>query len=410
MRNKKFVHLVGWALGIQVVIVLLGLLIPEMSDLQQFKNWVHWSYLAGIHQAYSIPKFNYDWLPLYLYLCKPMGMVYHLSGAVETLGYWSWVLSFFLKMQMVVFHLISGALVYGLCLYLKWTDQQARRAFLWYVFNPGIIVATHILGFQDALHTALVFGVLVALIKQRIFVLSTLVGLVLMSKPQAVIYLIPMGIYGVRKLGIKEILKGLLPGFLTVSVVLLPFIVYGQIEGVIDMYSGVSHVHEWVTGYAHNIWWFFQPVPPFMSDRTPLLMGFSALHIGLFLLFVLTVMVCVRLYRHTTDLFLLESCAFLGFVFCMVVTEIHENHLYAVFVFLIPLAVIDFRHRIYYGILSVTFALNMGLAVYWIETQQVVNAWFVRLDTVNALINVGVLIFWSIDFFTRHYGIKKDGV
>ncbi len=53
----------------------------EYADEPSFKHWANQAYVVGIHRAYD---WGYDWLPLYLYVAKSIGWLYH------TFGFSSW--------------------------------------------------------------------------------------------------------------------------------------------------------------------------------------------------------------------------------------------------------------------------------------------------------------------------------
>jgi hypothetical protein len=189
--------------------------------------------------------------------------------------------------------------------------------------------------------------------------------------------------------------------------VLSPFLIYGTLFSVFDMYSGITNVHEWLTGCAHNIWWLVSPVPPFESDRLPLLLGLSGLHWGLLLFAMLVSGLCWRLFRQPNNTVLLETCALLGFGFFMVVTEIHENHHYALFAFLAPVAAMRLPMRWIYFVLSITFAVGLMTTKWWLETDDFFQIGFLRVETLNAVVNVSVFAVWLALFFSKRLSCKE---
>jgi len=92
---------------------------------------------------------------------------------------------------------------------------------------------------------------------------------------------------------------------------------------------------------------------------------------------------------------LVRLSAFIAFVFFMVVTQIHENHLYAMFPFL-AIASQGARplKRLFY-ILTGTFSLNLVLGLWALHFETPIMVGPVRLSVLNACINVGVLVWWS---------------
>ena len=185
----------------------------------------------------------------------------------------------------------------------------------------------------------------------------------------------------------------------TAAVVLLPFLYYGTMGSVIDMYLSVPRIHAWLTGCAHNIWWLVQPVPPFFSDRVPLVFGLNGLMIGLGSFTVVCLALAAKLLRRSNERVLIHSCAYLAFVFFMIVTEIHENHLYAMFPFLAIFVPESKLLRRVFCALTVTFALDMVLTLLYLNTGFQLFLGPIRISIVNALANTTLLLIWTYHFF-----------
>jgi hypothetical protein len=169
------------------------------------------------------------------------------------------------------------------------------------------------------------------------------------------------------------------------------------------MYLSVTSVHKWLTGLAHNIWWIHWPAPPFRSDRIPLVWGLNGLTLGLTLFGLFTLGSLAYLVRRPTNTRLIHVCAFLAFAFFMVVTQIHENHLYAMFAFLTVLVTLSAPLRWLYAGLTVTFGAGLILALWLFHMKQPVLLGPVRLGIMNAGVNVVMLVIWSYLILVREY-------
>ena len=397
-----------WASFVHLLIAVAAAAIPEMGDLGIFKLWANQAYDKGIHQAFTDPEFQYDWLPLYLYVSKFIGAVFDLSGLRDHLGYWSRGLSLLLKSTMIVFHIITAYILYVVCRAIGQDAARAKLCCQLFAWNPGLLVATGLYGYQDAFHTVLVVGALLCLLVDKRRLTYVMCALVALTKPQAVIYLAPFACFGIRKHGFRWVLRAIPWGVAVCILVLLPFWAYGTAHSVFNMYFGVTNVHEWLTGCAHNIWWLVSPAPPFESDRLPLLFGLRGIDLGLIMFGLLVLGLGWRLYHSPTETTLFESCALLGFGFFMVVTEIHENHHYAVFGLLAPVAVMRLSLRWVYAILSITFVVNLVTTKWLLETGEILQFAFVRFETVNAMMNVIVFIVWGWLFFKQRLDCNND--
>lgn len=396
------------AAGFHLFLSLVAFWIPETGDQNQFLYWAHQAYEQGIHRAYSADGYGYDWLPLYLYVSKLMGAFFELSGLNLVFSPFSRGLLFAIKLPMILFNLIIGCAIFHIG---KVHGLELRRA-LWgcavYLFNPGIALATDIYGFQDALHTLLLVMVCVSLHKRGMLWVPVWSCLAFLTKPQAAIFLVPIAFFYFKESGWRGFVHGILLGGGSVVLALSPFIIYGTVGQVWQMYLDVTHIHEWLTGYAHNIWWLVQPVPPFVNDRVALLGSFNGLTLGLIFLGIYVCFGLVVLQRHVSFQRLIGVCAFVGFSFFMVTTELHENHLFAFFAFGAIGSMWDQRLFRFFAILSVTFSVNLVTALLTLHNGMEILLGPVRLATANAAVNVLVLGVWTIFMIHGYISGKSE--
>lgn len=375
--------------------------LPEMPDVITFKIWANRAVDEGIHRAYSSEAFWYDWLPLYLYLSKAVGLVYRYTGLSDVFGPYSRVLTLGLKTPMILLHLLTGGLVYLLTERFHGAVGRPSWAAAAYLFNPAIALATSVAGYQEALHTALIVLAAFCLCAGREGRMAVWAALAFLTKPQAAIFLPALGVFLFARSGLRGLVRSIGIGLLAALAALAPFILYGAFGGVVRMFFGVTDVHQWLSGCAHNIWWVVDQGPLFASDRNPLFLGINGLAIGLFLLAVFSLCVLYRLFRRSSSPALVHFCAFLGMGFFMLSTEMHENYLYAMFPFL---AVFIYASRplgLLYAGLTVTWGLNVALTLWLLHTGSPVFLGAVRVSIVNALANIALLLGWGYLVFVR---------
>jgi hypothetical protein len=218
-------------------------------------------------------------------------------------------------------------------------------------------------------------------------------------RPQAWIFLVPFTAFALLKSGLRGLLRVVALGGVTIGVVLLPFLVGGELASVGRAYLNAPRVHPWLSAAAHNAWWLLFPAPSenaFPSDREALLLGLNGLTIGLLALAGYCALVLLRLAQRRSPHALIHLSAFLAFAFFMVSTEIHENHVYAVFPFLTLAAVGSRFLSIVLVALSFTFFANLLLTLSWLDTGVVTVVGGIRVGVVNSLINVLVLVAWTV--------------
>jgi Gpi18-like mannosyltransferase len=394
-----------------VATIALATLVPELGDEPSFKVWANHAVTDGIHQAYRSRGFGYDWLPFYLYVSKSVGLIYHHSGLASYFGRYHHLLTVCLKMTMMSFHLVTVSLVYSVSSSMGRSRTVSLCAALGYGIAPGTLAATAAFGYQDAFHTMIVVAALWCIVRDRSVLACALTVAAALTKPQAAIYLGPVWLYVLLRRDLREMWQAILLSATVVVAVLSPFLWYGTLSDVYEMYLDVPQIHQWLTGCAHNIWWLIAPVPPFVSDRMTFLPGINGLRIGLSSFALTCVLVAISILNRHTLRQLAHGAAFLAFAFFMVVTQIHENHLYACFPFLAIAATEDRRLVRIFAVLTLTFAADMVLTLYLLYTDVPVMLGPIRLSLVNAAINVGTLMVWA-RFYIRDYVVgwwKKPG-
>jgi hypothetical protein len=185
----------------------------------------------------------------------------------------------------------------------------------------------------------------------------------LMTKPQAIPFIIPFAAFALRRLGTRQLL--LCVGTLLVTVVLLwsPFLLD---KGPANYLRTVANLQNGdfssLSIGAWNLWWLVGQVLPssIVSDATPLLGPLDARHIGLALAALGEIVVFLAIWRVPSPRRLalgLASATLVGF--CLL-TTMHERYSLAALIFLIPLLP-DRRVAATWVVLSLVITGNMLL-------------------------------------------------
>jgi len=224
-KGLKRIWLVAMSFQILLAGVAIGL--PEMADEPSFKMWANETVDQGIHKAYSKDGYWYDWWPFYLYVSKFVGLVYRYSGLYDRFGPYSHVLMFLLKCTMVLFNGFSGLLVYLIVRDFTGAERPALQAVGMVLFHPGLMLATSAFGYQDAFHTCLVLLAVWSLCSGSAGWTPVWCTLACLTKPQAVIFMVPIGVFWLRQVHLQRALQGLGTGLATVVFVVMPFLMGG---------------------------------------------------------------------------------------------------------------------------------------------------------------------------------------
>jgi Gpi18-like mannosyltransferase len=375
--------------------------LPQWGDLAIFQEWAGRFATSGIGNAYSShtnAELRYDWPPLYVYLGKGSGLLYEALGLRDRFGPAAPVFGLVLKLPMIGLNLWVGWLLFRVAPRLFHDASLGRWAAAAWLWNPAIALATDVFGYQDALHTSLLVAAASMLVAGRIPAAAVWMTLAALAKPQAWIFLAPFGTFLLRTASRTQRARAALLAALTALLVLSPFLVAGQWSEFLRAHRAMPSLHPWPSALAHNLWWALFPAADeasFPSDLQPAFLGLSPRVLALLMLTGFCAEVAARLARRPDPQRLVGLSALLSFAFFMLATQVHENHLYAMFPFLTLAAA---GHRFLRGVLlatTLTFAANLWLALHWLASGPGLALGWQFVSLANALLNIGILLVWT---------------
>jgi hypothetical protein len=243
-----------------------------------------------------------------------------------------------------------------------------------------MILHTPVLGYVDAVFALAGFGSLLALYKRRYMESAILAALSCMIKPQGVLILPVVFLTIWSEHDWKLLRRSCLSFLLFALLPFIPFIASGRALAAVRGTLQVVHVGN-LSSQQANIWWLVSWIAPAVSGgshaslRDPVSMlpiavlphlvawGFRGLSFLLFSGFVIVTLHFLRkeLARgNRMAIFWAGALHIYGFT--MLALYPKENHLYAFFVYALPLLVFSGRvFRKLYWVLSAVFALNLFL-------------------------------------------------
>jgi hypothetical protein len=344
-------------LGVFAVVVRLALLpgFVLLGDLDQYARWAH-------HLATDLPfgaayRQDFSYMPV---LVGVFGALAHLVPGFATAGDARDVgIRIVLKVPALLGEIAIAA---GLFTLLRGRRSLAIGAVLAVLLVPATWYLGAWWGQLDAVYVAICLWAAILASRDRHWLFAIVLGLAMMTKPQALFLAAPFAGYAIGRWGMR---RATLVGVVAVAVALLtwlPFVPYG---GVADYLRNLGYYQNGeypvLSLRAWNPWWLVQVASAgdrFVLDSTPVLgfltprsLGFAATAIGEALVFV-------ALVRQATQarLYLSLACATLV-AFCLM-TSMHERYAYASLVFLAPL--LDRRPiQVAWGILAVAISLNV---------------------------------------------------
>ena len=232
--------------------------------------------------------------------------------------------------------------------------------------HPAIAYVSAWWGQYESIFVLSALGAVVAAINGRNGVAAALVAVSLMTKPQAVPFLIPFAAWFWATGGWREVAKGAAIGLAVIVVLWLPFLAEGGPANYLgNLATYQNEIFNVLSLRAWNPWWILQEVAAggdFVADDIAFLGPFTLRHVGYAVTGLLSMWIAWRIIRDPQPRTLILGLAASVLVFFTFMTQMHERYAYAAIVFLV-LLLAEPRARWLWLALSVVFTVNLFAAV-----------------------------------------------
>ena len=348
-------------LGILAAVSVRLALLPGfvlLGDLDQYARWAH-------HLATDLPfgaayRQDFSYMPV---LVGVFGALARLVPVFQTAGDASDVAA---RIALKVPSLLGDlAIAAGLLAVLGNRPQRAVLVIVAVLLVPATWYLGAWWGQVDSVYVALCLWAAILSSRDRLWVFACVLGLAMMTKPQALFMVAPFAGYAIGRWGARR--AGLV-GLAALAVALLtwlPFVPYGGVADYLrnlDYYQ--NNQYPILSVRAWNPWWLLQAAiggdrfvldsAPVIGPFTPRLFGVVATTVGEILVFA------ALLRRATPERLFLGLAAATLVAFCLM-TSMHERYAFAALVLLAPL--LDRRPiQLVWGVLAVAISLNVVAA------------------------------------------------
>ena len=355
-RRQPLLAILG--LGVVVAIGVRLLVLPSyvlLGDLDQYARWAH-------HLATDLP-FGAAYRQDFSYMPVLVGVFGALAGVVPAFASAGDAADVGVRIALKVPALLGElAIVAGLFTVLRERPPLTVAAILAVLLVP----ATWYLGAWwaqlDAVYVAICLWAAIAASRDRHWAFAVLLGLAMMTKPQALFLAAPFAGYAIGRWGVR---RAALVGLVAVAVAMLTWLPFVPYDGVADYLRNLDYYQNGeypiLSVRAWNPWWLLQTAlagDAFVLDSTPLLGPLTSRHLGIAMTAVAEGMVFVTLLRRATPERLYLGLAAATLVAFCLMTSMHERYAYAALVFLAPLLARR-SVQIAWGILAVAISLNV---------------------------------------------------
>ncbi|MDP2935950.1 MAG: hypothetical protein Q8O86_05615 [Dehalococcoidia bacterium] len=392
------VALVGLFLVALAVRLYLATVPGYEDDTTHFKWWTRLVTQEGLSQAYSgtYPQTYAIYPPLMMFFLRAVGLLYQglfsPSFALDAPQ-----LGFMIKGLGIVFDLLTWVAIF---LWVrKWKGLRAASlAALALALNPAIIFDVAYWGQPDSIHSFFLLLSMIFLVDRKPAASWASLAAAALVKPQAWVFLPLVAAVTVWRSGPKGLAQGVAAGTGVSLVAVAPFLFHNTLPQLMSLPNEIYGAMAVLSANAHNIWWLYSPGPGLVPDDGTIGL-LSYRNTGLLLLAVFYGFSLWRLRGRPEQSQILATAAFLGFSFFMLLTRVHENHMFMVFPILAVCMVGDARWRWIYGVLSLTFLANLALhdpplaASLW---KAAALPFWQPLQVANSIVNTVVLLTWTV--------------
>jgi Gpi18-like mannosyltransferase len=264
------------------------------------------------------------------------------------------MLRFMLRIPGLAADLLAGALIFRV-LRARCSCNAAILAAAAYVFNPALIFDSAYWGQTAAIHALFMLLSIILLDRHRYDWAGVALTAAILTKPQAIAIAPVVLLLAIKERGTLRLVAG---GVVAMLVIAAPFIFAGNSASVVEEYAQTTKFHPFIAPNAHNFWWFVTGGGGWQRDTN--LMGPISFRTAGFLFFsAATLLSLFIVWRDRKWLFL--AAAYQSLAFFMLNTQIHENHLLAMFAPLVIAASLDRQLWWFYAAFALTSVVNMTL-------------------------------------------------
>lgn len=369
-----------------VILLMLGISVRlVLSQLPGFKfdvdSWFVWAIKLNHFNfsAFYKGEFFSDYTPGYLYILALLGFLKNLFDMPQNLFY------FILKIPPIIFELLIALVVYKQVAKFS-TKKVALIALSLVIFNPALIFNSSIWGQIDSVLTFFMLITVIALTNKKLVLSSIFFGLAILIKPQALALSPLFIIFLLNKFKIANFIKLLLPFFLIMFALSLPFFSHDTLIDLAKHIQNTANEYPYTSINAYNFWGIFG----FWSTDQDLFQYLTFQKIGLMLYGLAWFLTAIIYFKKKISFLTLASLATLYFYFLP--TRVHERYLYPAMVFLVLTAIHLKSKKLFLTIIALTFIHSLNLYYVYVYYNEVYlklpkilyNPWLYNLVSNNA--------------------------
>jgi Gpi18-like mannosyltransferase len=321
--------------------LVLFFLAPKQGHDWDNYCWGLWAEIIqnkGLSAAYNSDSvINY--LPLYLYVLKIYALIVPKSSLFE--------MTYCLKSVSLLFDVVSIYLLTQLVV----QENKRWKYFLLGLLNIGFIYNSFVWNQVDGILSFFVFTSILAAHKQKPILALSLFVLAINFKLQGIVFLPILLALLTESLNKQKLIKGALAVIGLQTVILLPFILAGNVWNVWETAKGSMDYYPSISMNAYNFWHFFYDGSlMFVKDSNVFVLGLTHKQIGLTLFLCSSAVVLLPLLIQSIKRLtgkeqalielktILLSATLISILFFYFNTQMHERYIHSALIFSTGLA------------------------------------------------------------------------
>jgi Gpi18-like mannosyltransferase len=338
-----------------VFYLLLFLLIanhlPEAGfglDMLCWKKWTKYIFFNGLGNAY---KSDTDYLPLMQWFMYAFGKIQiTIQNVVRNMNY--------IKVIPLAFEFVGGFYLVKMASEKITSPSRLFFLSLFYFLNIAVFYNTLFWGQVDGVYSVMLFISVYYAHKKKIFTAIIFFLFALNFKLQAIVFLPLIGLMIlpelIRTFNPKKFIAGVLVLCTIQFLILLPFILVGDLQRLIDVITESFKKYPVVSMNAAGFWnWFISREMAYTIPDSTLFSGVSYKSWGLLMFFTFSFLALLPLLKHilkelrqrNSTSFPLEKILIIGtlipMIFCYFNTEMHERYVHPAVIFVLAYSIIS---------------------------------------------------------------------
>jgi Gpi18-like mannosyltransferase len=359
-RADRLIVLAALAAGILIRLWLLPM--PGLEgDLDQFVRWVHHIATRGLGSLYGQTDAGpVSFGPVMAYVWAALAAIQPTFATITDSS--DPAIRVLMKLPATLADFGIAALV---AYALRERPRWAAIGFAAVLLHPVVFYVSAWWGQYDSIFVLSGIGALVAALNGRNGVAAALVAIALMTKPQAIPFIVPFAAWFWATGGIREVARAALVGLGVIVALWIPFLAdggpIGYLENVRQYSSGVFAI---TSLRAWNPWWLLQEAAAhgdFIRDDVAFLGPFALRHIGYAVTAFFSAAIGLAIVRDPRPERLIFGLAASVLTFFTFMTQMHERYAYAAAILLL-LVLYDRRAYALWLVLGAVLALNLASA------------------------------------------------